>query len=127
WHHLEPAVYHGHPDARLRMPKVVLTSHSTASAAEDFLIFVDAIPDVTTVGEPTYGSTGQPYHFALPGGGKARACTHRVTFPDGRDFVGTGITPKVPVTMTVDDWLGGRDVVLEKGREVLRAMIRARG
>lgn len=121
WYESEATTYQGLPDAELLMPKVVLTGNSTASAAEDMLIFLDSMPNITTVGQRTYGSTGQPYSFDLPGGGKARVCTHRLTYPDGREFVGIGVIPKVELNPTIEDWLGGRDVVLEKGLEVLKA------
>jgi carboxyl-terminal processing protease len=123
WHHFEPQIFEGSKNAKLLMPKVILTSSSTASAAEDFLVFVETIPNITSVGEPTFGSTGQPYTFDLPGGGRGRVCTHRVTFPDGREFVGTGIVPEVRVTMSIIDKLSGKDIVLERGVSVLNSQI----
>lgn len=39
------------------------------------------------IGEPTFGSTGQPYHFEMPGGGFARVCTKEDTFANGRGLV----------------------------------------
>ncbi len=101
------------------VPVVVLTSSSTGSAAEDFLIFIDGLDRFVTVGEPTFGSTGQPIMFELPGGGAARICTKRDTYPDGRDFVGIGVVPEVPVEGTLGGVLGNADPCLEKGIEVL--------
>jgi carboxyl-terminal processing protease len=72
------------------------------------------------VGEPTGGSTGQPLMFNLPGGGLARVCTKRDTYPDGREFVGVGIQPQVLVRPTVEDFRAGRDTVLEAALELLR-------
>ncbi len=45
---------------RLILPTVLLQDHATFSAAEDFLITLDAVPHVTKVGRPSGGSTGQP-------------------------------------------------------------------
>ena len=78
---------------------------------------------VTRVGRPTLGSTGQPLFFELPGGGRARICTKRDTFPDGRDFVGPGVLPHVEVALTIEEATGERDVTLERGLEVLRKKI----
>ncbi|RYY93125.1 MAG: peptidase S41, partial [Chitinophagaceae bacterium] len=75
------------PDTvRLRAPRVVaptvlLTGHHTASSAEDFLIYADNQKHMLRMGEPTFGSTGQPYMFDMPGGGGARVCTKKDTYP----------------------------------------------
>jgi carboxyl-terminal processing protease len=113
----------GLQDAQLLVPTIILTGHNTASAAEDMLIYMDGLPNVTRVGQRTYGSTGQPYHFDLPGGGRGRIVTMRLTFPDGRDFVGIGVLPHIEYVPTVEDWVSGRDAVLQRGLEVLRKKI----
>ena len=105
--------------AKITAPLVVLIGHDTASAAEDFLIALDSLRRATLVGERTFGSTGQPLFIDLPAGGKGRICTKRDTYPDGRDFVGYGIAPDVMIEPSVEDFLARRDVVLEKGIEVL--------
>jgi C-terminal processing protease CtpA/Prc len=104
---------------RLVLPTVVLQDHGTFSAAEDFLVVMDQLPHVTTVGRPSGGSTGQPLSLELPGGGRAWICTKRDTFPDGRDFVGVGIAPDIVVRTTVGDVRAGRDPVLDRAIEQL--------
>ena len=101
-------------------PVVVLISCYTGSAAEDFLIFIDGLERFTTVGEPTFGSTGQPLLLQLPGGGGARICTKRDTYPDGRDFVGYGVQPKVKIERTPAALIGKEDNILSKGLEILK-------
>ena len=91
--------------AKIKVPVVVLTSNYTASAAEDFLIYLDREKNITRVGDFTNGSTGQPLQVALPGGGSAWICTKKVTFSDGREFVGKGIEPHVIVKQTKNDIL----------------------
>ncbi|MEK6572010.1 MAG: S41 family peptidase [Bacteroidota bacterium] len=105
-------------------PVVVLTSAFTASAAEDFLIPLDYGRRATTVGERTAGTTGLPLYIDLPGGGRARICTTRDTYPDGRKWVGVGIIPHIEVYPRREDVLQGRDAVFEKGLEVLRQKIK---
>lgn len=90
-------------------PVAVLIGPRTFSAAEDFVVSFEAMKRGILVGEPTAGSTGQPFGFALPGGGSARVCTLQERFPDGRKFVGTGIPPQIEVEPTVADIRAGRD------------------
>lgn len=94
-------------------PVVVLISPRTFSAAEDFAVAFDSMQRGKLIGEPTGGSTGQPLFFNLPGGGSARVCTKRDTYPDGREFVGVGVQPQLAVTPTITDFRVQRDTVLE--------------
>lgn len=104
---------------RINVPTVLLIGHNTASAAEDFLIYADNQEQMTTIGEPTFGSTGQPMFIELPGGGSARICTKKDVYPDGREFVGYGVIPDIEVKQSIDDLLENRDVVLQKAIEFL--------
>jgi len=98
---------------RLIVPTALLIGHNTASAAEDFLIYADGQPHMTKFGENTFGSTGQPYLFTLPGGALARVCTKKDTYPDGREFVGYGVKPDIEVKRTLEDFIQQKDPVLE--------------
>jgi C-terminal processing protease CtpA/Prc len=100
-------------------PVVVLTGPGTVSAAEDFVVALHASGRATLVGERTAGTTGQPLMIKLPRGGRARICTKRDTYPDGREFVGIGVIPDVEVHPTQESIEAGRDVVLEKAIKVL--------
>jgi len=105
---------------RIVVPTVILLGHNTASAAEDFLIFADNQKHMTKIGTNSFGSTGQPYLFDLPGGGLARVCTKKDTYPDGREFVGYGIKPDIEVKQTLSDYIQKRDPVLLKALEYLK-------
>lgn len=94
-------------------PVVVLTSPRTYSAAEDFAVAFDAMERGLIIGEATGGSTGQPLFFSLPGGGNARICTKRDTYPDGKEFVGVGVQPDIMIVPRVEDFRKGKDIVLE--------------
>jgi carboxyl-terminal processing protease len=116
--------YEGSPDKiepasgpRYEGPVYVLTSPSTCSAAEDFLIPLKMSKRATLVGEPTCGSTGQPLQFSIYGA-TARVCTKWDRFPDGTEFVGVGVLPDIPVARTKKDVAAGRDAVLAKAIEV---------
>ena len=98
---------------RITAPVVILTGSNTASAAEDFIIAADNQKHIIRIGEPTYGSSGMPYTFDLPGGGEARVCVKKDMYPDGREFVGYGIQPHIKAAPTVKDYLENKDVALE--------------
>lgn len=109
---------------RLIIPTALLIGHFTASAAEDFLIYADKQPHFTKIGSSTFGSTGQPFHFYLPGGGLARVCTKQDTYPDGREFVGYGIKPDIEIIPTLSDYIHRKDPVLEKAIAFLKQQVR---
>ena len=72
------------------------------------------------MGSAIGGSTGQPYAFALPAGGRARICVKRDLYPDGSSFVGTGVTPDRSVGPTVADMRDGRDRAMDLAVDVIR-------
>ncbi len=98
-------------------PLVILTNSRTASAGEDLAVLLHGNKRGVVIGEPTFGSTGQPIHFDLPGGGRVRICTCLALYPDGKTFVGTGVQPDVPVKRTIKGIAEGRDEVLDAALE----------
>jgi len=102
---------------RVVVPTALLIGHNTFSAAEDFLIYADKQKHFVKIGQNSSGSTGQPYFFRLPGGGGARVCAKKDTYPDGREFVGYGVKPDIEVKPTLDDFIHNKDVVLERALE----------
>ncbi|SHM85581.1 S41 family peptidase [Flavobacterium saccharophilum] len=105
---------------RIVVPTVILLGHNTASAAEDFLIYADNQKHMIKMGQKSFGSTGQPFLFDLPGGGSARVCTKKDTYPDGREFVGYGIKPDIEIIPTLNDYLNNRDKTLEEAIKYLK-------
>ena len=110
----------------LTAPLVVLTSPNTASAAEDFLIELDCNNRATIIGSASYGSTGNPLTFELESGGGFQICTRHNLYPDGREFINTGVKPHIPFEMTLDDYKNGVDSVMNKGLEVVRGLLTMR-
>lgn len=101
---------------KIVVPTALLIGHNTASAAEDFLVYADNQEHMIKIGTRSFGSTGQPYMFDLPGGGSARICTKKDIYPDGREFVGVGVIPDIVVEATLEDYLQKRDPVLERAK-----------
>ncbi|RDV10710.1 peptidase S41 [Pontibacter diazotrophicus] len=106
--------------SRIVVPTAILIGNNTASAAEDFLIYADKQKHITRIGEPTYGSTGQPMYLDLPNGGTGRICTKKDTYPDGREFVGYGIQPDITVRKSLADYMENKDPVLKAAIEFLK-------
>ena len=79
-------------------PVVVLTSHSTVSAAEIFTLMMSALPNVTLVGEPTQGALSDQLEKNLPGGIRFSLSNEFYLSIDGEWFEATGI----PVNNEVD-------------------------
>lgn len=94
-----------HSDTKFSLPTVILTNSNTASAAEDFLIYLYNAKNITRVGDYTNGSTGQPLQIELPGNGTAWICTKKVNLPDGEEFIGIGIKPQIVVKQKLNDIL----------------------
>jgi C-terminal processing protease CtpA/Prc len=102
---------------RLKCPVVILIGRHTFSAAEDFLVNIYEVPDrPKLIGEETGGSTGAPLVIpGLPGEINARICALRICYPiSGKPFVNRGVKPDIEVKQTIDDYLNGRDVVLDR-------------
>lgn len=105
---------------RLHMPLVVLTSHFTVSAGEDFLIMLEGLKGrAVRIGQVTAGSSGQRIGFRISTGGSYFICTKKDTYPDGRKFVGVGIAPDIEVNPEINDIIMGRDVILETALDFL--------
>ncbi len=105
---------------RLVVPTVLLIDRYTASAAEDFLILADSQKHMTKIGRKTFGSTGQPIFIDLVKDFKARICTKKDTYPDGRLFVGYGVKPDIEVIPTVQDLITDKDRALQVALEHLQ-------
>ncbi|KFC21752.1 S41 family peptidase [Chryseobacterium sp. FH1] len=94
-----------HSDFKFLVPTVILTNNNTASAAEDFLIYLYSEKNITRIGDYTNGSTGQPLQIELPGQTTAWICTKKVTLPSGEEFVGIGIKPDILIKWNLNDIL----------------------
>ena len=112
------------PAKRITVPVALLIGHNTASAAEDFLISADGLKQMVKIGDRSFGSTGQPFLFDMPGGGGARVCTKKDTYPDGREFVGYGVKPDIEVKPTIQDFIDNKDPVIDTAVRYLQKKIK---
>ena len=100
-------------------PVLLLTGRDTISAAEDFTCFFKANKRGRTMGERTFGSTGNPYLLPLPDGGRGQVVSVGYEMADGTPFVGVGIEPDVPCPPRAEDWREGWDRTLDLALEQL--------
>jgi len=108
---------HG-PDRHYDRPVVVLTSRYCMSSNEAFVLMMKAT-GATLVGQPTFGSSGNPKKFELGNGVSVMVPSWQAMRADGTVFEGEGIEPDVFVPVHPDD-LQSRDPILDKALDVLR-------
>lgn len=107
----------------LEQPVIILENAATGSSSENLLINFDTINRAKIMGVASYGTTGNPLFVNLPGGGLARICTRRYTYPDDREFINIGIQPQIHADLTKEDMISGIDGVLNKALFEMRSMI----
>ena len=105
-------------------PVLLLTSHDTLSAAEDFTAFFKSNRRGLILGEATYGSTGSPLLLRLPEDGGAQIVSVGYELADGTPFIGCGIQPDIPCRNSMEDWRIGHDRQLDAALDVLRDRLR---
>jgi len=101
---------------RINCPVVILIGNYSFSACEDFLVNIYEVPNrPILIGEETGGSTGAPLVISnLPNKTLVRICTLRILFPYSlKPFVNEGIHPDIIVKENFEDFLLGKDKVLE--------------
>jgi carboxyl-terminal processing protease len=91
---------------------LILMDRGTYSAAEDFAMPFKDNGRAVLLGEPTGGSTGQPYYYAFDNGLQFGIGAKRVYLPDGGKFEGVGLAPDVHIPLRREDLYAGRDTIL---------------
>jgi C-terminal processing protease CtpA/Prc len=114
WHDAGAGTWESQAQPKFHGRVAVLTSARTYSAAEDFAIAFRQLDRGPIIGQATGGSTGQPLHQPLPGGGSFRICTKRDTAGDGTEWIGVGIAPDIGVEPTLASIRSGDDPVLQR-------------
>jgi hypothetical protein len=110
-------------DKILTAPLVILTTASTGSASENFLVILEHTQRATFVGTASNGSTGQPLNIDLESGGSVRICTRHNTHIDGREFTNIGVQPHIHFEPSLADLRSNIDTHMQKGLDVLRKMV----
>jgi carboxyl-terminal processing protease len=115
----QPSVLHSSGSSPLvKTPLVVLVDAQSASASE---ILAGAFKDyhrATIIGEKTAGALGGSVTVPLPEGGMS-VTVERIQTPKNTAVEAVGITPEIPVTLTVADMERGDDTQLQAALHAL--------
>ena len=108
------------PSANLRWqkPVVVLTNRHVFSAANEFTMYMKALPLVKIVGDHTGGGAGMPYSSSLPNGWTVRFSAVPMYDAD-KQSTEFGIEPDYNVQLKDEDILRGKDTLIEFARQLL--------
>ena len=111
--YLEPA-----SGVRWQKPVCLLTNRGVFSAANEFAMYMKALPNVTIVGDHTGGGAGMPFSSSLPNGWSVRFSAVPMYDAQGQpcEF---GIAPDVAVALSDDDLRRGYDTIIETARRLL--------
>ena len=104
---------------RWTKPVVVLTNRQVFSAANEFTMYMKAMPMVKVVGDHTGGGAGMPFSSSLPNGWVVRFSAIP-TYDAKRQSTEFGIDPDYYVSLSDEDVLKGRDTIIEFARQLLR-------
>lgn len=104
---------------RWQKPIIVLANRRTYSAANAFVMYMKALPNVTFMGDHTGGGSGLPFSSELPGGWSIRFSASPL-YNVKMQHTEFGIAPDVAVSITHRDYQRGVDTILERARQTLK-------
>jgi hypothetical protein len=112
--YLEPSAH-----IRWNKPAIVLTNRRVFSAANEFSVYMKALPNVRLVGDHTGGGAGMPFSSSLPCGWTVRFSAVPMYDAQGQSTE-FGIEPDYNVQQTDADFARGEDTIIEFARKLLK-------
>lgn len=103
---------------RFRGKVAVLQGRFTLSSAESFVLMMKQVPRCITVGDTTYGSSGNPQPYDLGDGITIHLPSWKDMDAKGHELEGVGIAPDVVVGADPDSLKTG-DPIIAKAHELL--------
>jgi C-terminal processing protease CtpA/Prc len=100
---------------------VILVNELSQSQAEYTTMALRTAPRATVMGSTTAGADGNVSYIVLPGNVRTAISGLGVYYPDGRETQRVGIVPDVEVKPTIKGISEGRDEVLEKAMQLIKA------
>lgn len=115
---LEPQRIKPTKGIRWQKKVIVLTNRSVYSAANEFVKYMKCFPQVTVVGDYTGGGAGMPFSSELPNGWGVRfsACP---MYDINKKCTEDGIAPDYQVSLSQEDFLQGKDTLIEFARSLV--------
>ncbi len=105
---------------RYESPVVLLQGQRTLSSAESMALMFAQCPQVTTMGDRTGGSSGNPRRIELEGGIQVNLPRWHDMDPAGNPIEGVGIAPEVVVKAKPEEFTSVKDPVLDAALALLR-------
>lgn len=115
---MEPRYLEPSDHLHWRKPVCVLTNRHVFSAANEFTLYMKALPNVKVVGDHTGGGAGMPFSSSLPNGWTVRFSAVPM-YDTQRQPAEFGIEPDYRVDLTDEDFLRGEDTIIEFARKLL--------
>ena len=101
-------------------PIIILTNRSCYSTTERFITCMKQLSNVTQVGDTTGGGSSNPLQRDLPNGCSFRLSNTQKKTINGDDYQGSGIYPDIPVWISPEDEIAGKDRILEEALKLLQ-------
>ena len=111
--YLEPAA-----SLRWQKPVIVITNRYVFSAANEFAMYMKALPQVRIVGDVTGGGAGMPFSSSLPNGWVVRFSVVPL-YDAQRRSTEFGIVPDLYVALRDEHLKRGKDTIIEVARQLL--------
>jgi len=115
---MEPRYLEPSSNMRWHKPVVVLTNREVYSAANEFVMYMHALPGVKLVGDHTGGGAGMPFSSTLPNGWSVRFSAVPM-YDAQRQSCEFGIEPDYNVQLSDADVAQGYDTLIEFARKLL--------
>lgn len=102
------------------LPIVIIQDEFSASGSELFAAALQEHGRAQVVGSQSFGKGTVNHAVELSNGGAVYVSIARWLTPDGNQIEGRGITPDVPITLTLEDIEGQRDIAIFRALNILR-------
>ena len=117
--HPRPITLHPLGGMRWQKPVAILTNRKTFSAANAFVMYMKALPNVTTIGDKTGGGSGMPFSSELPNGWSIRFSASPI-YNARMEHTEFGISPDIAINISSTDYVNGYDTILARARRWLK-------
>jgi len=114
----EPRYLEPSANVRWHKPVCVLTNRHVFSAANEFTMYMKALPLAKVVGDHTGGGAGLPFSSSLPNGWVVRFSAVPMYDAQGQSTE-FGMDPHYSVALSQADFQRGKDTIIEFARKVL--------